>query len=335
MGRQRREKPQKKVAKPRIRYGIGEWFGKSFIKLTETERQRYASVVLEKRQKIGQNDTERETMPCPVLDYCRKSGGICSVRQYQEESESGAVSVVSGPEGVLRTVCPHRFYEADAIYQWVGHTILGDSYPTVLKEIHFLERPGFEGKGEHVGRIDRVLVSAKSDGPLNWCALEVQSVYQSRSNREREMTSIQECQTGRVPFPSANPRPDYRSSGPKRLMPQLQIKVPSLRRWGKKMAVVVDEGFFSALDLNRMAEVPHISNADIIWFIIQYEEREASVHLRQGPIRRTTLESAIDGLTAGIPVSLEEFEERIRRKLPNHVTSSSASQDSAQPEAHP
>jgi hypothetical protein len=37
-----------------------------------------------------------------------------------------------------------------------------------------------------------------------------------------------------VPFPAVQRRPDFRSSGPKRLMPQLQIKVPTISRWGRR-----------------------------------------------------------------------------------------------------
>ena len=73
-----------------------------------------------------------------------------------------------------------------------------------------------------------------------------------------------------IPFPTQVRRPDYRSSGPKRLMPQLQIKVPSLRRWGKKMAVLVDQSFYEAL--GRMDDVGHVSNCDIAWFIVRYDE---------------------------------------------------------------
>ncbi len=116
-----------------------------------------------------------------------------------------------------------------------------------------------------------------------------------------------------LPFPTKSRRPDYRSSGPKRLMPQLQIKVPWLRRWGKKMAVVVDESFFAAL--GPMDRVEHVSNCDIAWFIVKYRENGVQSKLTRGDVVLTTLERAVEGLTAGIPVSLEEFEQRIMAKL--------------------
>jgi hypothetical protein len=97
-------------------------------------------------------------------------------------------------------------------------------------------------------------------------------------------------------------------------MPQLQIKVPTLRRWGRKMVVVVDEGFFRAM--GPMDHVPHILNCDIVWLIVRYNENEGQqATLGLGEIRYTTLERAVEGLTAGNPVSLDEFEGRIREKL--------------------
>jgi hypothetical protein len=89
-----------------------------------------------------------------------------------------------------------------------------------------------------VGKIDEVLVNADG-GALRWCALEIQAVYFSGSSMENDFKIMREWTGPGVPFPEVQRRPDFRSSGPKRLMPQLQIKVPTISRWGKKMAVVI------------------------------------------------------------------------------------------------
>jgi hypothetical protein len=54
---------------------------------------------------------------------------------------------------------------------------------------------------------------------------------------------------------------------------------------------------------------------DIAWFVVGYDEAQGSARLTPKEAHFTTLEQAVEGLTAGIPVSLEVFEERIRRKL--------------------
>jgi hypothetical protein len=96
-------------------------------------------------------------------------------------------------------------------------------------------------------------------------------------------------------------------------MPQLQIKVPTLRRWGKKMAVVVDRNFFDAL--GKMDGVRDVPSCDIAWFVVRYDENEGEAVLTPDFVRLTTLERAVEGLTGGDPVTLEVFEARIREKL--------------------
>lgn len=173
---------------------------------------------------------------------------------------------------------------------------------------------------ENVGRIDTLLVDAND--PSNWCAVELQAVYFSGKAMPPDIAALR-GQTAPVganappplPLPVGLRRPDFRSSGPKRLLPQLQIKVPALRRWGKKMAVVVDAPFFNSL--GPMEDAGHISNSDIVWCVVDYGETEEGTiaPLRVCGTVHTTLESAIVGLTAGQPVTKPLFEERIRAKL--------------------
>ncbi len=182
----------------------------------------------------------------------------------------------------------------------------------------FLESTGNldSAAGEDVGRIDMILVAEQTvaDSDLKWCAVEVQAVYFSGREMAIEFRDIIE-RGGAAAMPVEGRRPDYRSSGPKRLMPQLQIKVPTLRRWGKKMALLVDRAFF--LSMGEMRRVEHLSNCDVVWFLADFvrEPGEPIYRLEIVDEFGTTLESAIEGLTGGEAVSLEEFEARIRGKI--------------------
>lgn len=166
---------------------------------------------------------------------------------------------------------------------------------------------------EDVGRIDNILVAPEETERLEWCALEIQAVYFSGSGMGSEYARLREGDEAGIPFPVGQRRPDFRSSGPKRLMPQLQIKVPTLRRWGKKMAVVVDEAFFRAM--GRMDTVNDVSNCDVAWFVMKYQEKDGGIALLPHEVHLTTLERAVEGLTCGEPVSLSEFEKRILAKI--------------------
>ena len=159
-------------------------------------------------------------------------------------------------------------------------------HPVVLGQIGFLEKPDDDDSSGDVGRIDNVLVVPNSS-PLSWCAVEIQAVYFQGASMKRDFDAILQARgMANIPFPAARRQPDYRSSGPKRLMPQLQIKVPSLWRWGKKMAVVVDRGFFEAM--GRMDTVKHASNCDVAWFVVDYEESHGKAKLARHRVHYTT-----------------------------------------------
>jgi len=301
---------------PMTRFGIGEWYGKSFVSMTPAERRTLARFQMPPAR-------GRPAPSCPFQSStehavaCNKAGGVCTLPLYEQPPSTHRAGTVLGSSGNLRTVCPNRFEQDGLIYRWVAETILGSTTPRIVSQIGFLERVGDQGEEtggrEDVGRIDKVLV-VPGVSPLKWCAVEVQAVYFSGDSMAKEWPVIAGY-TRRIgiPFPGGRRRPDYRSSGPKRLMPQLQIKVPSLRRWGKKMAVVIDEGFWQAM--GRMEEVPDVSNCYVAWFVVEYKEEPDGIKLAPGDVHLTTLERSVEGLTAGVPVSLEVFEQRILAKL--------------------
>lgn len=314
-------KPPRKPKDLTPRFGIGEWYGYNLTQLSSEERQQFAAECL-KSKKL------RTPQPCPFQArkagaICSKDGGVCSLRlySYTAHPDNGrAMGVpVEGKQGDFRATCPYRFHEALDVFKWVGETILNDPDPLLVGEVGFLEAGATtdnEG-GDDVGRIDMVLVSSKTpeDAPMAWAALEIQAVYFSGNAMKGEFEAFNDESVDWVVFPAGRRRPDYRSSGPKRLMPQLQIKVPTLRRWGKKMAVVVDRAFFDSI--GEMDNVADISNADIAWFIVRFEEVDGGKQTRiiRDEVRYTTLERSVEGLTGGKPIPLPTFESRITEKI--------------------
>jgi len=303
------------------RFGIGEWFGNRLVELTATERQYYGT-------EQGKKKSERDGLSCPFQSTkqnatCTKSGGVCSLRlySYQQHEATGraAAEIVAGAQGDLRATCPYRFHENLDVFRWVGAQLLGDDNPKLVGEVGFLEAGATTDNesGDDVGRFDMILVSNNTvpGAAMEWCALEVQAVYFSGDAMTGEFAAYADPKVDWVVFPAGRRRPDYRSSGPKRLMPQLQIKIPTLRRWGKKMAVVVDRAFFDSI--GEMDHVTDISNADIAWFIVRFEEQPGERRSRMvlNEVRYTTLERSVEGLTGGKPMPKQEFEKRIAGKL--------------------
>jgi hypothetical protein len=251
--------------------------------------------------------------PGKPVRRCNKKGGVCSLRMFVQD----AAGVVHG-NGEPVITCPNRFLEANLVVRWVGETLLGASNPQVISELPFLmgeiQAEEEESEPNAVGKIDKVLVNA--DGQtLQWCALEMQAVYFSGMSMENDFKVMREWTGPGVPFPQVQRRPDFRSSGPKRLMPQLQVKVPTISRWGKKMAVVVDKAFWESL--SEMRETRDLSNCEIVWFVVSFVQvADGRFALRRDQVHYTTLDNAVEGLTGGTPMSLERFEREIRDRLP-------------------
>ena len=306
------------------RFGIGEWFGTPVENLLAKQRQDFG-----RDQRVSKSDRTERIPPCPFLSrrsnpVCSKDGGVCSLKLYAfathvaDDGKERAKGVpVDGARGQLRATCPYRFHEDDEVFRWVGEVILDDAKPKMLGEVGFLEAYATMDSeaGDDVGRIDMVLMKSNNPSgfPLEWCAVEIQAVYFSGSSMKSEFNAYADETLTWLTYPAGKRRPDYRSSGPKRLMPQLQIKVPTLRRWGKKMAVVVDRAFFDSM--GEMIAVNDISNADIAWFVVRFEESDAGrAKLVRDKVVFTTLERSVEGLTGGQPVSLKTFESRIVRK---------------------
>lgn len=94
---------------------------------------------------------------------------------------------------------------------------------------------------------------------------------------------------------------------------------------GEKMAVVVDRAFWDSL--GEMRTVRDLSNAEIAWFVVVFSGPEAGrFQLNRGQVHFTTLTHAVEGLTGGMPVSLEIFEHEIRARMPQSEANSSPSQ---------
>jgi hypothetical protein len=82
------------------RFGIAEWYGKSFVRLTQAERTALAHVAL---------GHDRRAVPlCPFknalgTEKCTKKGGVCSLRLY-ESCARGVAAAVTGDDGDMRAV---------------------------------------------------------------------------------------------------------------------------------------------------------------------------------------------------------------------------------------
>lgn len=328
---------ESKMSKVRERYGIAEWFGNDITKLSDEERQAFGLLA------IRQEDAPDPSLSpiCPYLSTlipsarCNKASGVCSIRKYSEVAD-GIGATVPGDKVV--TVCPSRFLQSltdgKTLFSWIAENMLGVTSPTIVKETPFLrkineatrspdiaadmEEEALE-EGKKAGRIDWILVNpgTMTASELDWCAVETQALYFSGLKMRHEFNAYADAPSP-ILFPRGQRRPDYRSSGPKRLAPQLDVKVPVLRNWGKKVVVVVDRFFFnnmnSLIDAYPRAktDAERRDNADVVWFIIDYDEK---LNMFADRVVYTSLESSRHALNATEPLSKGDFTKNLKQVI--------------------
>ncbi|MYA43398.1 MAG: hypothetical protein F4Z31_16840 [Gemmatimonadetes bacterium] len=272
------------------RYGIAEWYGHDLLALSPAERQRLAEAAQSRRK-----------LPCPFTgNDCTKTGGVCSIRPYS--ADGGRIAAGVGPNAVT---CPNRFEQHRMLLGWLAEVVGFGTGAQMAREVPFMVGPS----GTAAGMIDLVVAVDAHD--LRWYGLEVQAVYFSGSGMGREFAALADDDGETAPFPLAHRRPDWRSSSAKRLMPQLQVKVPTLRRWGSKIAVAVDQPFYDSIGGPSPTPNRDLDSGDVIWLVS--EAHDGQLVRRHWEV--LTLEQTCDKLLAARPVTRSAFEQTLRDKL--------------------
>ena len=296
------------------RYGIAEWYGEPFLGLTGERRRRLAQVAL----------GEGEPGPCPFQKgrpRCRKAGGVCSLHRYDKAADGRSGSPVGDPV----IVCPERFKEGSLLVRWLAEIVgFAPQEAMMAREVPFMRGTG---TGKPAGKIDLVVASAV-DG--NWYGLEIQAVYFSGTGMTSQFEALRDDAVSpdfgvdfrkpplpaRPPFPDAVRRLDWRSSSAKRLMPQLQIKAPTLRRWGSKIAVGVDRPFFDSIGGPSLDHSRDLNDGDVVWLVPELaRDADGRYRFSRGHWEVLTLEDSEKKLLAAEGVQREAFERDLRNRL--------------------
>jgi len=250
---------------------------------------------------------------CPFLAtlrpgaLCNKVGGVCSLRQY--ESDDGSARPVGGQPA---TLCPNRFLEhrgERSVFSEIAQELFKVSEGAkVIKEIPFLEKETLTGeeRAAKAGRIDWIVVPrparVSDEGDMPWIAVETQGVYFSGVQIWPDIAAYL-SDPSKVHMPHGTRRPDYRSSGAKRLAPQLSAKAPVMNRWGRKIAIVIDVGFFN--EMGVLAPASDFDNSELVWFVVRYDD---NMSLVLETVLFSELAAGLTALQAAKPVNRAKFQ---------------------------
>ena len=289
---------------PKARYGIAEWYGHDFTSLSPAQRMALAEHAL--------GEADAETPPCPFQQnhpQCSKKGGVCSIRRYAEDENRRLGVPVDEPV----ITCPRRFEEGSLVNKWLAEVAEFPLDETqVAGEVPFMRSTE---TNKPAGKIDMIVAHVQGEN-LRWHGLEIQAVYFSGKGMASEFEALRDDSGEPPPYPSAIRRPDWRSSSAKRLMPQLEIKAPTLRRWGAKLAVAVDRPFFNAVGGTSDQPSHDLNEGDIIWLVTRLHRSAAGTwQLARDHWEVLTLEDSNKRLQAAETISRENFETALRSRL--------------------
>jgi Restriction endonuclease NotI len=190
---------------------------------------------------------------------CRFREGPCN-----KSSNTDPIGICSVSDGVAAaSLCPVRFLEDGRIFRDAARIAFGPTASfAIFPEIRILQVPDPKKSGtlKKIGKVDFVLGKIESGSVADFCAVEVQAAYFSGTETRSALKHFMANRN----FGTLDTfrRPDFRSSAQKRLIPQLQLKVPVFRRWGKKFFVVVDSQFFQSLPEFRTTTA---ANSELTW----------------------------------------------------------------------
>ncbi len=210
-------------------------------------------------------------------------------------------------------MCPKRFEQNEVVLHWLAEIVGFDPEEIqVAREVPFMESTQ---TGKPAGKIDFVIAQRRYD-KLEWHGLEMQAVYFSGENMRHDFLCLHNDDHERPPFPQKVRRPDWRSSSAKRLLPQLLIKAPTLRRWNAKLAVCVDPRFFEAIGGPSDKPRHDIDSGDIIWLTPDVTEDDNGTRcLQRGHWEVLTLEESQKKLQSSETLSRQAFEVMLTSKL--------------------
>ena len=226
--------------------------------------------------------------------------------------------------------CPVRFREDFQIVSDAADFFFPNANYVALTEARLKDK-----HQKSAGNIDIVIAAVDKRGEiLDFGAVEVQAVYITGNVRnvfEKYMKNPKKNQA--MEWPAKNyPSPDYLSSSRKRLAPQLIYKGGILHKWGRKMAVVVDENFFAQLP--ELEEVDKEA-ADIAWMVYGFQKKGDRYSMRRKGIRYTKFESALATMTTAEVGDVSDFVEYLKDRIAKGKTMGTPMSSGISPDVEP
>ncbi len=254
------------------------------------------------------NDTTEAANDIRSRKHCPFRETPCT--KTKKSDPLGVCTLSDGREAAA--ICPVRFLEGTAIFTSAARIAFGQGAQfAVFPEIKILKTtPALDKKDSKIGKVDFLLGQVEGNKVTDFAALEVQAAYFSGFSIRPAFQHF--LAHGALDQQISNRRPDFRSSAQKRLMPQLQLKVPVFRRWGKKFFVVVDSQFFRSLPPFKPSTA---SNSEIIRLSFPIRNEGVRYALQEPQVFGTQWDEVVSSLREGTAPEPAEISAELEQKL--------------------
>lgn len=241
--------------------------------------------------------------------HCRFRDSPCTKSSATEPL--GVCSLSDGASAA--SLCPTRFLENKRIFVDAAKIAFGnESKFGIFPEIRILDIPPamVGGRSRKIGKVDFLLGRIESEKVTDFAAVEIQAAYFSGGSLRRVFDHF--MSTHDLTGIDTRRRPDFRSCAQKRLVPQLQLKVPVFRRWGKKFFVVVDAEFFKSLPAFPATTQ---SNSELTWLAYPIASTGSGYALQDPKIVHSEWDEVQNSLREGKPPEPSEIVSELQSKL--------------------
>lgn len=241
--------------------------------------------------------------------HCRFRNSPCT--KSSKTDPLGICSLSNGSNAA--SLCPVRFLERDRIFKDAATIAFGVGAEFgVFPEIRILEiaAKSADQRAQKIGKVD-FLIGKIEDGQItDFAAVEIQAAYFSGTSLKPAFR--QYITTRSIAGIDTNRRPDFRSCAQKRLIPQLQLKIPVFRRWGKKFFVVVDSEFFGSLPAFPETTA---SNSELTWLAYPIAKNGLQFELTTPRIVYSDWDDVQNSLREGKAPDTSEIVSELQAKL--------------------
>ena len=224
---------------------------------------------------------------------CPYKGGPCNKSTTTDDEYvdgTRATGVCSLNEGDYPyIVCPERF-RADGVFEGIVDHVFDDHDAPEWER--FSEERIPTTRDKVAGNVDHVVTVHEDGDVIDFAGIEVQATYFSGGAYRPEFYEYMEQidDDGDPQYvPEGTRRPDFRSCGDKRLIPQVRQKGNIFNEWGRDFAVVLDTALWDYL--------PAIPEADgepnFYFFVYKLEDAGDKFDLTLDTVRETTYSQVI------------------------------------------